>query len=125
MRNDNHKMKLDILAIFNRHTRVLKRRIKNLSFLLNILKKKEQELREKRFGSRANKSYTMGLDFAGRKILDEQQNFDYKQLASETERILNEEASRSVKQISTVAKLDENSIKLKVVDRRIQCKLAN
>ena len=49
---------------------------------------KEQELREKRFGPRSSKSYT--LDFAGRKIVDDKQDISFQSYANDIENILTE-----------------------------------
>ena len=45
-------------------------------------------MREKRFGSKLDKKFT--LDFAGRKVVDEQENVDLKNYAKEIEEILKE-----------------------------------
>ena len=49
-------------------------------------KKKQEELKEKRFGSKSNKSYT--FDFAGRKIIDEKIDINFKNYAKDIENIL-------------------------------------
>ena len=54
-----------------------------------FLKQKQEEIREKRFGSRQNKTFT--LDFAGRKVIDEKKEVNMQAYAQEIETILNSE----------------------------------
>ena len=51
-----------------------------------LFKAKQEEVRDKRFGSKLNKTFT--LDFAGRKVIDEQKSLNLNEYASEIEEIL-------------------------------------
>ncbi len=64
-----------------------------------LLKEKEEKLREKKNGSKINKSFT--FDFAGRKIIDDQYNIDYNIISREVENILNEKNVINNKQNDT------------------------
>ncbi len=64
--------------------------------------KKQAEIREKRFGSKLGKTFT--LDFAGRKVIDEQTTVDLAQHAQQIEDILTEKPAHT--QQTTVANQD-------------------
>lgn len=66
---------------------------------------KQEELREKRFGSRVNKTFT--FDFAGRSVKDEQQDLSFKKYAAEIENILNDKDNENYFS-GTIAKVEEN-----------------
>ena len=59
--------------------------IKIKSILYNNKKAKQEEVREKRFGSKLDKKFT--IDFAGRKVIDEQENTNLNQYSNEIEEI--------------------------------------
>jgi hypothetical protein len=56
------------------------------------MKQKQEELRDKRFGSRSKKTFT--LDFAGRKVNDEQESLSYQKYAEEIEQILDDKKNQ-------------------------------
>lgn len=65
-----------------------------------LLEKKQEEVREKRFGSKIGKTFT--LDFAGRKVIDDQKCVDLKDYEKEIEEIMKE----NKKQQNTVVNQD-------------------
>ena len=79
--------------------------LRSFAFILLILKQKQEELREKRFGSRINKTFT--LDFAGRKVQDEQENLSYQKYAQEIENILQNEKDNSGYFSTSIANQEE------------------
>lgn len=70
------------------------------------LQKKQEEIREKRFGSRIGKTFT--LDFAGRKIVDEQRTVNLKDYEKEIEGIMESDKRPAVPvtQMNTVVNQD-------------------
>lgn len=66
------------------------------------LEKKQEEIREKRFGSKIGKTFT--LDFAGRKVIDEQKTIDLKDYANQIDDIMTDKKPMS--QANTVVNQD-------------------
>jgi len=73
-----------------------------------LLEKKQEEIREKRFGSKIGKTFT--LDFAGRKVIDEQKTVDLKDYANQIDDILTENTNMPVLQRNTVINQDIKGI---------------
>ncbi len=76
------------------------------------VQKKQEEIREKRFGSKINKTFS--LDFAGRRIIDDKQNIDLKNYSEQIEEILNEKTNKEL-QKNIVVNTDIKGIVPKVI----------
>ncbi|CAF0978379.1 unnamed protein product [Brachionus calyciflorus] len=81
------------------------------------LEQKEQEMRNKRFGSKLQ-NQTFTIDFAGRKIVSEKQSVDFTTLAGEIENIMKDPRKQEFvgEQANAVVNLDLDAIKLKFVE---------
>lgn len=81
-----------------------------------LLEKKEKDFRNKRFASKLdNKKFT--IDFAGRKVVDEQEILNLNDVGQEIENILKKnEMSTCGEQSGAIVNLDLDSIELKFVD---------
>lgn len=81
-----------------------------------LLEQKQEEMRDKRFGSRLN-NQTFTLDFAGRKVIDEKKNIDFKNYAFDIDNILSEKPI-SIQVTNPVINQDIDSINLKFVEEK-------